>query len=260
MTTNITRALRLATAILAILFTVSAIMNLGFKVPLGFATLGFSSPSSAIAAFEILIAAVLFASAWLSNSYLYGGAYILTTVGIAEGLISPSVQGLARSIHEAMIPILLIGWALFMLRVARRTVPKKNSRKNQVVTALQFFVGALVTFGGAAFVLGGSYPVGTLLGAIHLAVGIAGLIGGLLWYSKRRGARQFLIWVNLATIIYSALAESFAEIYGYLPRGINDAFIGTIIAIVVSVGILFLLTQKTAPPVDQKLQSRRLAQ
>ena len=43
------------------------------------------------------------------------------------------------------------------------------------------------------------------------------------------------------TIVYSAFAESLAEIYAYLPRGINDALIGTIIAIIVSAVIIYIL-------------------
>ena len=179
---NILGTIRSVSVLLVFLFLVSAVMNLGFKIPLGFVFLSFSSPSASIAPFEVLIGLVLIVSAAFSKLYVYGGAYLLATVGIVEGLLSPGVQGLARSIHETIIPILLVGWVLLVLsaRNAYRTKgPQTHTRRGrEVITVLQFFVGALVTLGGAAYTVDGTRPVGTTLGVIHLAVGLAGLFGG----------------------------------------------------------------------------------
>ena len=48
----------------------------------------------------------------VGNLYVYGGAYLFGVVGIAEGLLSSDVQGLARYIHESMLPFVIAGWIL----------------------------------------------------------------------------------------------------------------------------------------------------
>ena len=45
--------------------------------------------------------------------------------------------------------------------------------------------------------------------------------------------------------MYPLIAVSLAEIYAYLAHGINDALIGTIIAIVVSAAIIYLLASES---------------
>jgi hypothetical protein len=237
--------LRPVTALLVFLFLVSAVMNLGFKIPLGFVVLSFSSPSASIAAFEVLIGVVLVVSVALSKLYVYGGGYFLATVGIIEGLLSPGVQGLARNIHETMIPFLLAGWVLLVLsaRSARRTKDRQTptQKGREVIMVLQFFVGALVTLGGVAFAVDGTRPVGTALGALHLVIGLVGLFGGYVFLKRKAWSRKFLVGINSVTIVYSAFAETLAEVYAYLPPGINDALIGTIIAIIVSAVIIYML-------------------
>jgi hypothetical protein len=237
--------LRVVTFLLAAIFLLSATMNLGFKIPLGFLTLSFSSPSTSIAEFEILIGTILIVSAIISNLYLYGGAYVLTTVGILEGLLSADVQGLAREIHETMIPFAVAGWILLIV-LARTAYKSKghqtsSQRSHQIITILQFFVGGLVTLGGAAYASSGTYPIGTALGSVHLVIGITGLFGGYFFLKRKAWSRKFLIEMNSLTIAYSLFAESLAELYAYLPRGINDALIGTIIAIIVSSVIIYML-------------------
>ncbi len=242
-------ALRLVTLLLAALFLISAFLNLGIRIPLGFADLSFSSPSAPIAEFEVLIGAFLLASSLLSQLYVCGGALLLTTVGTTEGMLSPDVQGLARSLHESMIPFVVAGYVLVALEAssAYRTRGRKDAGRTslELVAALQFFVGGLVTLGGAAFARGGTYPVGTALGLVHLAVGLAALLGGYAVLRRKPWSKKFLVAINVVTIAYSALAESLAEIYAYLPPGINDALIGTIVAILVSGAIIYLLVEKT---------------
>jgi hypothetical protein len=256
--------LRVLTVVLAALFLFSAIMNLGFKIPLGSLSLSFASPSASIASFEIVIGMLLLVSAAFSNLYIYGGAYILGTVGIAEGLLSSDVQGLAREIHEIMIPFLIVGWIFFVILVQAASRSGKSrpvtSKNRQIITILQFFVGALVTLGGAAFTVGGSYPIGTLLGSVHLVIGIAGLLGGYVYLRRKTWSRSFLVSVNIVTIVYSAFAETLAEVYAYLPRGINDAFVGTIIAIIVSGVILYMIRASSFALTQTKQQELHHAQ
>jgi hypothetical protein len=245
MMSGVRQAIRAATSALAALFLLSCVLNFGLKMP----PLGFSSPSSSIAGFEVLIGAILLAAALVSRSYLYAGAFLLATVGILEGLVSADVQGQARELHEAMIPFLAAGWILLAVEArasfrARESRPPGESRQG-LITALQFFVGALVTLGGAAFAETGTYPVGTGLGSIHLFVGIAGLVGGYAIYRRKQWAKTFLMAINVVTIAYSACAETLAEVYAYLPRGINDALIGTIVAIAVSAAIVYMLKDET---------------
>lgn len=246
MPTRARSILRAVTLILGLLFLISCVMNFGYKIPLGSTGLSFSSPSTMIAEFEVFIGIVLVVAAALSQPYVYAGGYLLATVGIAEGLLSPSVQGLARSLHETMIPFLVGGWILLVLHV--RTSYKGRGRqstgqnRHELITALQFFVGGLVTLGGAAYASLATYPVGTALGLIHLVVGLTGLFGGYAILRRKPWSTQFLIALNIVTIVYSAFSEALAQIYALLPPGINDSLIGTVIAIIVSAIIIYLLS------------------
>lgn len=240
MTPAARQGLRLASVVLGSLFVLSAALNLGAKVP----PLTFASPSSSIAEFEIAIGAVFFVASLTSSLYAYAGAAILGVVGIAEGLLDPDVQGSARTLHEAMVPFALA--ALLLLVVAAYRGYRERGQggsqiRGELVVALQFFVGGLVTLGGAAFARSGTYPVGTALGLVHLAIGLTGLFGGYVALKMKPWSKGFLISINSLIILYSAFAETLAEVYDYLPPGINDALIGTIVAIAASLAILYLL-------------------
>ena len=229
-------------------------MNFGYKIPVGLADVGFISPQATIAEFEITISVVLIAAAAIASMYLYGGAFLFAAVGITEGLLSPDVYGLARYIHETMLPFLIAGWILVVIesrsRYKARGYRTASLRSQEIVTVLQFFVGGLVTLGGAAFTRGGTYPIGTVLGSVHLAVGLIGLYAGYAFLRKNSWSQEFIITVNIITIVWSVLAESLAEIYAYLPRGINDALIGTIIAVIVS-GVIIYMTATLHEPMVQ---------
>lgn len=231
--------------LLAALFLLSASLNLGVRIQLGPVALGFQVPSSSIAGFEILIAIVLVAGVLIPNLYLLGAAYLLAAVGVIEGLLSPEVQGLARTVHEVMIPLLVLGWVLTILEIsashkARAKLGQRQSMRT-VITVLQFFNGGLVTFGGAAYVISGARPFGTLIGAGHLTVGLIALAAGYVFLRRARRSEVFVVWANVATIAYSTIAEVLAEVYALLPPGINDALIGTVIAVGVSVVILYVV-------------------
>lgn len=220
-------------------------MNLGAKVPLGFAELSFSSPSTSTAEFEVAIALALVASAWFSLSYGYAGAYLFSSVGLTEGLLSPDVQGAARGIHEAMVPFALTGWLLLAFEAQRSyssARPRPGGESSlELVIALQFFVGGLVTLGGAGFARGAVFPVGTALGLVHLGLGLTGLFGGYAVLRKKPWSRSFLLAVNGLTIAYSGLSEGVAQVYALLPPGVTDALVGTVVAIVASSLTVWLL-------------------
>ena len=95
--------------------------------------------------------------------------------------------------------------------------------------------------GGAAYARSGTYPFGTAMGLVHLAVGLTGLFAGYSFLRRKHWSQNFLIGINYLTIGYSAFSETIAEIYALLPPGINDALIGTIIAIIVSATIIYIL-------------------
>jgi len=239
------QAIRGATALLSGLFLLSSSLNFGAKIPLGFTTLSFPAPVMSIAEFEVVIGLALLAAALVSRLYPYAGAYILATVGIAEGLLSPQVQGLARGLHESMVPVALVGWVL--MAVETRQVYKSstsradNETRRGLVTALQFFNGGLVTLGGLGYANAATYPVGTALGLVHFAIGLAALYAAYAFLRRKQGSAHLLLWINGVTIAYGALSESAAEIFALMTPGIGDALIGTIVAIIVSAAIIYLV-------------------
>jgi hypothetical protein len=250
-TASVRQAIRIVTVLLAAQFLVSSVLNLGVEVPLGFAELSFSTPMASTAEFEVVIGLVLLIAAVFSRLYSYAGAHILASVGILEGLLSSDVQGLARALHEAMVPLAVVAWTL--MAIDARSVYKSRANESEgktseeLLTAMQFFVGGLVTLGGAAYAKGATYPFGTALGLVHLAVGLAGLFGGYAFLRRRAWSRRFLVGINGVTIVYSAFSEGLAQVYSLLPPGVNDSLIGTIVAIVVSGAIIYVLLSRGSP-------------
>jgi hypothetical protein len=249
--------IRLMAAVTAALFLLSSVMNLGAKIPLGFTELSFTRPLTQIGEFEVVIGVVLLVAALLSSPYLYAGAFLLALVGIAFGLASADVQGLARSLHEAMLPF-VIGGSILLALETRTTYRRSkvsssgDGTRRVLITALQFFTSALVVIGGTAFAEDATYPVGTILGLIHLFAGLAGLIAGFAFVKRMDWSRRAVIVTNVVIIVYSAFSETLAQIYAFLPQGVGDALIGTIIAIIVSAAILYLL-----PPSEAGSRGRR---
>jgi hypothetical protein len=241
---NVRSTIRPVTVALAALFLVSCILNFGARITLGFALLSFSAPSTSIGEFEIVIGLVLLAAAAVSRLYPYAGAYLLASVGMAEGLASLSVQGFARSLHESMIPLAIAGWILLAVETRsayKARVPSVNQMDRELVIALQFFDGALVTVGGLGYASSATYPVGTALGVIHLLVGLVGVFAGYAFFRRKTYSRRFLFAICGVTIAYSAFSETLAEVYALMTPGIGEALVGTIIAIFVGVAIIYLL-------------------
>ena len=240
--------IRLVTVLTAIVFFVSAVLNFGAEIPLGFGEVSFSAPLTSTGLDELVIGLVLIAAAAMSRLYVYGGAYLLALVGITEGLLSAQVQGLARDLHEAMLPLAVGGCILLALEARTAYRSRKHSgagKKNrEMITVLQFFVGALVVIGGIGFASSAVYPRGTAFGLIHLAVGLADLFAGYAFLRRRAWSPGFVVAMNGVTIAYSAFSETAAQLYSLLPPGINDSLIGTLIAMIVSGTIIYLLRRK----------------
>jgi uncharacterized membrane protein YccC len=78
-------------------------------------------------------------------------------------------------------------------------------------------------------------------------VGLIGLFSGYAFLKRKAWSPSFLIAINIVTIVYSAFSESVAEIYALMPPGVGDALIGTILAIIVSATIIYLLVSRQAP-------------
>jgi len=149
-----------------------------------------------------------------------------------------------------MIPFAIGGWILLALetRSAYKSRAKAVGQTNtELVAALQFFDGALVTLGGLGYASSATYPVGTALGVVHLLVGLTGLFAGYAFLKRKPYSRRLVLAISCVTIAYSAFSESVAEVYALMTPGIGDALIGTIIAIVVSIAIIYLLASNKSP-------------
>jgi hypothetical protein len=154
-------------------------------------------------------------------------------------------QGLARNLHEVMLPLAIGGRILLALEAGStydsRAYRGTGKTNGEIITVLQFFVAGLVVVGGVAFASAGTYPLGTALGLIHLAVGLTDLFAGYAFLRRNACSQRFLIAMNSLTITYSAFSESTAPIDSLLPPGVNDSLIGTVVAIIVSGTIIYLL-------------------
>ena len=123
------------------------------------------------------------------------------------------------------------------------------------ITILQFLVGGLVTFGGFEFARNAVYPFGTALGLIHLSIGLAGLaIAFVMLRARSLNPRNLVLGINAITIAYSSLSESMVYIESLLGSVALDSLIGTIIAIVISLTVIYILltsgrsTSASGPP------------
>jgi hypothetical protein len=115
-----------------------------------------------------------------------------------------------------------------------------------VVTVLQFMVGGLVTLGGGAFTAFALDDFGKALGAIHLSLGLIGLAAGfIILFRAQNFPRTFILAINAVTIVYSTFSESMVEFQSLLPSSAaRDSLIGTLIAIVMSATIIYLLVRR----------------
>jgi hypothetical protein len=125
-------------------------------------------------------------------------------------------------------------------------LPSNATRRAVVV--LQFLVGGVMTFGGYAFAFFAVNSFGEQLGWIHFVVGLVGLLAGFLTLTARMSQlRGFLIAINIVTIVYSLFSETLAETESLLGGpDLVASLIGTLIAVVMSGAIIYLLSRRPA--------------
>jgi hypothetical protein len=117
--------------------------------------------------------------------------------------------------------------------------------RRQLVLVLQFLVGSLVTFGGSAYVIFAVNPLGTAFGSGHLVTGLAGLTIGIVALRRTILPWKLLLGINILTIAYSALSDTAAGALSLLPTSaFHDSVIGTIVAIVTSSLLVYLVTRR----------------
>jgi hypothetical protein len=117
--------------------------------------------------------------------------------------------------------------------------------RRQLVLALQILVGSLVTFGGTAYVIFAVNPLGTAFGSGHLLTGLAGLTVGIVTLRKKVLPRNALLGINIFTIAYSVVSDAAAGALSLLPNSaFHDSVIGTLIAIIMSSLIVYLVTRR----------------
>jgi hypothetical protein len=105
-----------------------------------------------------------------------------------------------------------------------------------------------MTFGGYAFAFFAVNSFGAELGWIHLVVGLVGLLAGFLTLTGRISQlRGFLIAINTVTIVYSLFSETLADTESLLGGpDLVASLVGTLIAVVMSAAIIYLLSRRPA--------------
>jgi len=104
-----------------VVFAMSALLNFGSRIPVGFTEFAFPSHVWQAGIGEAVIASTLLAGAVTGRPKLCWAAFWMSVVGIAFGLLSRQVQGPAREIHLVLVPLaILLGLALIWMRQQRR--------------------------------------------------------------------------------------------------------------------------------------------
>jgi len=116
-----------------------------------------------------------------------------------------------------------------------------------IVAILEFLVGGIVVVGGSALVTFSVDALGKVLGAVHLVLGFAAFpVGYTLWTGKAR-ARTLALAVNIATVAFSTVSEGILSGTGSLPsRAFFDSIIGTGIAVLLGLAVIYSVTQRGA--------------
>jgi hypothetical protein len=111
----------------AAVFLTAALLNMGVRVPLGFADLRFSVPVWQAGTGETIIGLTLLAAGLTARARLSWVAFWMSALGIAIGLSSQRVQEAARDIHAVMVPLAII--VLVLLVWTRRRHPATARRE-----------------------------------------------------------------------------------------------------------------------------------
>ena len=112
--TRVVIILRAALFADAVVFLTAALLNLGTKIPLGFAELSFPVPIWQAGIGEAVIGLALLAAAVTGRATIGWVALWMSVVGIVFGLSSSKVQGPARDVHVLLVPLAAIVFGLLM--------------------------------------------------------------------------------------------------------------------------------------------------
>jgi hypothetical protein len=112
--TRVVIILRAALFVDAVVFLTAALLNLGTKIPLGFAELRFPVPIWQAGIGEAVIGLALLAAAVTGRATIGWVAFWMSVVGIVFGLSSSKVQGPARDVHVLLVPLAVIVFGLLM--------------------------------------------------------------------------------------------------------------------------------------------------
>ena len=119
--TPVVAILRAVLLVDALVFLTAALLNMGAKIPLGFAELSFPVPIWQAGIGEAVIGIALLAAAVTGLATIGSVAFWMSVLGIAFGLSSSKVQGPARDIHILLVPLAAIVFVLLMwVRQQRR--------------------------------------------------------------------------------------------------------------------------------------------
>lgn len=198
-------ATRLILLVDGLVFVAAALLNLGLRIPLGFAELAFPSPIWQAGMGELAIGAALLAAGVTMRTGLAWAAFLLSVVGILFGLSSSRVQGPARDVHLLLVPLALLLLALLATcrlldRPSRK--PTTQARPQPLsptveLVALVLLAGLAVAFAAASAVHAGAVvSLGSLLvadrfagaaapeGIIALVLGLAAVALALRWDAR----------------------------------------------------------------------------
>lgn len=115
-------------------FLMSALFNLGVRIPMGPVTLGFPSPIRQAAIGEIVIGSGLIVAARTARPSHALVAALAATLGIAFGLSSQAVVGPAREIHLLLVPLTALAFLDLAVTWATRPRPKVGEEHGKSAT------------------------------------------------------------------------------------------------------------------------------
>ena len=125
--TRVPAILRVAIFVDAIVFLTAALLNFGTKIPLDFAELSFPVPIWQAGVGEAVIGLALLTSAATRRATISWAAFWMSVLGIAFGLSSPRVQGLARDVHVILVPLAVIVFGLLLWQRQRSRQLRKET-------------------------------------------------------------------------------------------------------------------------------------
>jgi len=116
-----------------------------------------------------------------------------------------------------------------------------NSPFRVVPATLEFIVGAIILFGGAALVVLAGNLVDTTLGAVHMVLGLLAFPVGYGLLTGKSWSWAFALTLNTVSILFSAASEIVVVTSVSTTQVIVGSVGGTIVAILISLAIIYYL-------------------